>query len=224
MSRRIAFLAVAGLGGLIILLSLGVWQVQRLEWKQDVIAQLDARASGDPRALPTIFDRQEDRYRPVAIEGVLIEPAIKVLASRRTLGAVFRIVRPIQTTDGRRVLVDLGWIPDGTAVPPAPESSVKLVGNLHWPRETDRFTPEPDREGGLWFARDVDDMAQHLSTEPVLIVLRDTPARDLGVTPWPADSSDVPNDHLQYAITWFSLALIWAAMSLYALRRKAKSL
>ncbi|MBE0554514.1 MAG: SURF1 family protein, partial [Rhodobacteraceae bacterium] len=89
--------------------------------------------------------------------------------------------------------------------------------NLHWPQDADSFTPPPDPRTGLWFARDVAAMAAKLGTEPVLIVARG-PTGD-GITPMPVDSSAIPNDHWGYAITWFSLAAVWAVMTGYLLWR-----
>ncbi len=85
----------------------------------------------------------------------------------------------------------------------------------------DGYTPEPDREAELWFARDVPAMAAALDTEPVLIVRR-AGGELPGVTPWPVDTAGIPNDHLEYAITWFSLAAIWLAMTGFLVYRMRK--
>jgi surfeit locus 1 family protein len=62
-------------------------------------------------------------------------------------------------------------------------------------------------------------MAQQLGTEPVLIVARSITPADASVVPWPVDAATIPNDHLQYAVTWFGLALVWAGMTLLFIRR-----
>ncbi|MEM8959601.1 MAG: SURF1 family cytochrome oxidase biogenesis protein [Pseudomonadota bacterium] len=62
-------------------------------------------------------------------------------------------------------------------------------------------------------ARDVEAMSLELATEPVLLVVRQTSEPDAIVTPLPLDTSAIPNDHLQYAVTWFGLALVWVAMT-----------
>jgi surfeit locus 1 family protein len=96
-----------------------------------------------------------------------------------------------------------------------------VVGNLDWPRETDSFTPAPDAKTGLWFARDVPAMAQALGTEATLIVARGSTGD--GITPMPVDTSAIPNNHWQYAITWFLLAVAWLGMTslwLWRIRRR----
>ena len=217
--RRLLFFLIVGLLGGGILISLGVWQFQRLAWKQDLLSQIEAQISAAPGPLRDAVEPSFQRYAPVEVTGVFGDAHIRMLASRKTTGAVYRIIRPFEADGYGPVLVDTGWVPDGTEVPGAPQVRLTIVGNLDAPNEADTFTPAPDLETNLWFARDVSAMADALNTRPILIVLRDAPETDLGVTPWPVDTAGIPNDHLQYAITWFSLALIWAAMTGYFLLR-----
>lgn len=215
---RLWFLLINGLCGAAILISLGVWQVQRLGWKQDVLAQIDAQISAAPVPLIDALEPEFRRYAPVTLTGQFGSDYIRMLASRRSTGAVYRIIRPFQTDTGT-VLVDTGWQPQSRDVAAAPQQRVTLTGNLDNPIETDGFTPPPDMANNIWFARDVSAMADALGTDPVLVVLRDAPETDLGVTPWPVDTAGIPNDHLQYAVTWFSLTFIWVGMTAYFLWR-----
>jgi len=96
---------------------------------------------------------------------------------------------------------------------PETEGTVRVVGNLHWPDDRLSSTPENDVPGNMWFARDIAQMAQVLETEPLMIIAREVSPPEQGVTPLPVDTGHIPNDHLSYAITWFSLAAIWAAMT-----------
>ena len=221
--RRFLFLMTFGAIGAAILIGLGVWQVQRLAWKEALLARIEAQISADP--VPLIEATQPDvvRYAPVMVTGAFGDRHIRMLASRKTTGAVHRVIRPFEIEDFGPVLVDTGWLPDEAQVPGAPEVRLTIVGNLDAPNEADGFTPEPDLARNLWFARDVPAMAQALNTQPILIVLRDAPETDLGVTPWPVDTAGIPNDHLQYAITWFSLAAIWVLMTAYFVLRTNRS-
>ena len=65
----------------------------------------------------------------------------------------------------------------------------------------------------IWFARDLEKLAAHLNTEPVLLVVRESSQPKNGITPLPVDISGIPNDHFEYVITWFGLALVWVMMS-----------
>ncbi|MEM6303214.1 MAG: SURF1 family protein [Pseudomonadota bacterium] len=221
--RGTLFLLIVGLGGAGILIALGVWQVQRLAWKEGVIADINARIVSAPAALPASPDREADAYLPVRAAGTLDTGFLRVLVSQKTEGAGYRIIAPFALTGGRRVMADLGFLPVDTAEFQRPNGQITITGNLQWPDETDGFTPAPDREGNIWFARDVDLMAEALSTEALLLVARAVAPPIGEVTPLPVDTSRIPNNHLQYAVTWFSLAVIWLAMSLYFYRRRAET-
>lgn len=218
MSRAL-FLIIIGLGGAAILVSLGVWQMQRLAWKQGVIAQIDARILAAPIAIPAAPDPENDPYLPVSVAGQLTGDTLRVLVSQKDIGAGYRLITALQTRD-RRVLLDRGFVAVDVADIATPSAEVSVTGNLQWPQETDGFTPEPDLAKNIWFARDVAMMAAALNTDPVLVVARTVVGDDPEVAPFPVDTSRIPNDHLQYAITWFSLAAIWLAMSLLFLRRR----
>ncbi|XDA97439.1 SURF1 family protein [Sulfitobacter sp. LCG007] len=217
--RRLAFLLIFGLGGAAVLVCLGLWQMQRLAWKEGILADIEARISAPPVALPGRPDPERDRYLPVAVTGRFGSPDLHVLVSIKQVGAGYRLIAPFVMEDGRRVMIDRGFIPTDVNEAAPPSASVTVTGNLHWPRESDSFTPEPDSAQNLWFARDVPAMADALGTEPILVVARDVTPPDPGPTPLPVDTAGIPNDHLQYALTWFSLAAIWLAMSAFFLRR-----
>lgn len=217
MLRRIWFPVAMGVVGVAVLLALGAWQLRRLEWKTAVVHEIDARVAAPPVSLPAAPDAQADRYLPVTVTGALGGEEARVLASRAGEGPGFRVVS-VLTAGDRRVLVDLGFVPEAEADSPRVAEEVTVTGNLQWPDETDGFTPAPDGGRDIWFARDVPAMAEALGTEPVLVVARELEP-DLGTTPLPVDSSAIRNDHLQYALTWFSLAAVWAVMSALLVRR-----
>jgi surfeit locus 1 family protein len=208
--RTFLFLIVVGLAGLGTLVSLGVWQLQRLEWKEGMIAQAERQMEADPMALPATPDPQTDRYLPVTITGSFTGEEAPVLTSDRISGPGFLIVGAFQTDDGRRILVDRGYVSEADRNLPRPPRQMQITGNLNWPDDMTSATPPPDRKTGIWFGRDVAAMAQALGTEPVLVVARSDTGD--GVTPVPASAS-FRNDHLQYAITWFLLAAVWAGMT-----------
>lgn len=218
--RRLAFFVIFGLGGTAILVSLGVWQVQRLAWKEGLLAEIERRIAAEPVPLPGAIDPQAHAYLPVEVSGTLRADHLQVLVSKKNVGAGYRIIRPM-LQEGGDILIDLGFVPtsdvEGLTFEDGPPATI--VGNLQWPQEVDGFTPDPDAENNIWFARDVDAMAEALGTRPILVVRREAP--DLGgpVSPLPVDTSAIPNDHLQYAVTWFSLAAIWSAMTLFFLSR-----
>ncbi|MEM1065625.1 MAG: SURF1 family protein [Pseudomonadota bacterium] len=219
MMKRMLFPLLLGVSGAALLIALGVWQVQRLEWKESVLSEIDARINASPVAVPDAPDAERDRFLPVTASGQFAEEEIHVLVSTRQEGAGFRIISPFETEAGRRFLVDRGFVKDELKGEARPSGEAAVTGNLHWPDEIDRFTPEPDLGANIWFARDVPALAEALGTEPVLIVARASSLEDTGIRPLPIDSSGIPNDHLEYAVTWFGLAAVWIAMTALLLWR-----
>ncbi len=217
--RRLIFPLVLGFGGAAILLALGVWQIDRLGQKQAYLAQIEARIGDRPQALPAAPDAQADRFLPVETSGRFLPGEVLVLSGVKGVGPGYRVIAPFETDDGRRVLIDRGFVPEVDRAAVRPAGAARITGNLHWPDETDSFTPAPDAAAGLWFARDVAAMSEAFGTEQVLIVLRETSETGTGLVPQPVNTSGVPNDHLGYAITWFGLALVWLGMTAFLIRR-----
>jgi surfeit locus 1 family protein len=218
--RRYLFPLIAGLGGAAVLVALGLWQLQRLEWKEGVLAGIEARIGAAPVAVPPAPDPRADRYLPVRVTGTTGARELHVLVSDKTLGAGFRIVTAFDTDSGRRLLLDRGFVPDEAKEAERRPQALTVTGNLHWPDERDRFTPEDDVAGNWWFARDVARMAEALGTEPVLIVARTTAPPQRAIRPMPVGTAGIPNNHLGYAVQWFGLAAVWLGMTALFIRRK----
>ncbi|MFT4151237.1 MAG: SURF1 family protein [Paracoccaceae bacterium] len=219
--RRLILPLSFGILGFVILMSLGVWQIQRLHWKEGILADIAARIAAPPVPLPAHPQVPGDRYLPVTVTGGFTGKEIEVLASTRDDGAGVRVIAAFLTDTGRKVMVDRGFLPEDLRGQPRTVTEITITGNLHWPDEKDGFTPPPDARTGLWFARDVPAMAEKLATEPVLIVARN----DTGdqIRPMPVDTSGIPNDHLGYALQWFGMAAVWAGMTglyLWRIRRR----
>lgn len=217
MSRRMIFPVLMGLIGVLVLCSLGIWQVQRMHWKAGVLAEINAMIGATPVALPAQPDPLTDKYRPVSLEGRFSGDTIEVLSGTKEDGPGVRVIAAFETRDGRRVMIDRGFVAEDSRGTPFAVTDAKIIGNLHWPKDGDAYTPPPDPKSGMWFARDVAAMAAVLHTEPTLIVAS-APTGD-AIQPMPVDTSSIPNDHWGYAITWFSLAAVWAGMTGYLLWR-----
>src|SRR5690606_35012890 len=219
--RRLLFLLIVGAGGVAVLLSLGLWQMRRLHWKEGIVAAIERRIAADPVPLDTLAypDPVADLYRPVTLAGRTTGEEALVLSGRKGEGAGYEVIAAFETDDGRRILLHRGFLPEAGRGMPRTPVALTVAGNLHWPDETDAFTPPPDAAAGLWFARDVSALAAALATEPVMVVARDVEGDAQGVEPVPVGTVAIPNDHRQYAITWFSLAAVWAGMTVFFLWR-----
>ncbi len=218
MTRRMILPLLFGLVGAMILVSLGTWQMRRLEWKENILEAIEARIDAPAEALPAEPSEATDQYLPVSVTGEIGEDYIRVLVSRKFYGAGYLVISPLDLGD-RTILLDRGFIKIDAPIPEAPAGEVTITGNLLWPDDTNSSTPEPDLKKRMWFSRNLPVLSAELGTEPVLVVARDTSFDDGPVSPLPVDTVGIPNDHLQYAITWFSLAAVWLGMTMFLLWR-----
>lgn len=216
--RRYLFPLILGIAGCAVLVSLGQWQVRRLAWKEALLAGIAARIDAPPQRLPAEAGPAA-KYTPVIVEGRTTGSELLVLSGQKGIGAGYEVIAAFVTEGGRRILVDRGYIPEAAAGASRPPVALRLAGNLHWPEEADAYTPPPDPQRHIWFARDVPAMAAALGTEPVLVVAREAGGDAQGIAPVPITIAGIPNDHLNYAITWFSLAAVWAGMTAFLLWR-----
>jgi surfeit locus 1 family protein len=145
------------------------------------------------------------------------------------LGAVgVDVVTPMVQDNGETVLVDRGFVPEALRDPKTRAAGqvtgeVELTGVLRLSQKPGIFTPAPDQQTRLWFVKNVPEMAAAAAiTSPPVIIEADTAPNPGG---WPLGGRtqiDFPNDHLQYAITWFGLALALTAVYLLYHRSKGR--
>lgn len=212
MTQRIIWPILFGVLGVAVLMSLGIWQMQRLAWKTTILAEIEAQIATPPGPLPPRVDPATDTYRRVTLDGRFGTPYVRVLVSHRSFGPSYRIISPFQTND-QIILIDRGIIPATDDFLPTPQGAITITGNLHWPDETDAFTPDNDVETNIWFARDVAQLAAYLGTEPILVIAGSVSPPDSRITPLPVTTAGIPNNHLGYAIQWFGLAVVWLGMT-----------
>lgn len=219
-------LILFGLAGVAVLVSLCVWQLQRLAWKEGVIAQLAARMEAPARPLPAALDAETQEFSRVRLTGRFDGRTgdhgfadAPLLTARKFDGPGYRVIQPFTLADGRTVMVDRGYVPieeknrgGAAAVPtPAPEGEIEIEGVLRWPDEADG--PAFGANDNVWTARDMGAMARLFGAEPVLVVASTSTAVGRWPEPEPLTAVSIRNDHLEYAITWALLALVWAAMT-----------
>lgn len=217
--RRIIVPLILGIGGCSLLVSLGIWQLERLELKAARVMQIEARIDEAPVAIPAKPDPVSDAFLPVTVRGDFDGTDLAVLTSVARVGAAYRLVAAFETAGGRRIMIDRGYVPAADARRTDFAEDVEVSGNLHWPDEVDRWTPAPDLKDDIWYGRDVASMAKALNTDPVLVIARVPTAVDPATTPIPVGTEGIPNNHLGYAMQWFGLAIVWAGMTAFLIWR-----
>jgi surfeit locus 1 family protein len=214
---------------LAILIGLGMWQVQRLQWKTELLARIEQRKAAPARPLEQVLAAA----RPAEdLEFTRVSLACPGLASARyvELYSVYagdpgsRLVSACPLAGGRSVLVDRGFVDQAISArpPQAPSAApVPVTGVLRKGGEGNAFTPAV--RGERWFVRDIDSMAGALgAARPIpYVVAAETSSNPewKALTPRPLPAS-ISNSHLGYAITWFGLAAALVAVYVgFVLRR-----
>jgi surfeit locus 1 family protein len=208
---------------LVILLTLGFWQIERLKWKTGLIRELEIRAAAKPIPLPTDprIAPADLANRRVKVTGhYMYETELHLLNRVRKGVPGLNIITPLVRDDGGgTVLVNRGWVPMDWPGTPIEEQGaepipIEVTGIVRIPRRPGWMTPKNEPAKNDWYYVDLTAMSQAagtLANTDYYIyatgehVLSDTPAPFLAPDPnvW---HIDLPNNHLSYAITWFSLA------------------
>ena len=208
---------------------LGVWQLQRLTWKENLIADLQSRSSGPAQALPPgAFDEEAMLYRPYRLEGRLHPELSLNLLSRLNAGQPGRhIVTPLELDDGRVVLLDRGWVPlDWTAAGPSDPRAVSIEalarrGGWHG---SEWLKPTNDPSANAWVWPDLPAMAEAVGLPNIESTLYFSARAEQEPGPYPLGGRTrvtLNNDHLEYALTWFGLALTFCVTYIILKRRRA---
>ncbi|QBX33840.1 SURF1 family protein [Paracoccus liaowanqingii] len=211
--RRYLFPLILGIVGCAALIQLGLWQLERRDWKEGMLDQITAGIQAEPVPLPDQIDPSM-KYLPVTVTGTTTGAEIDVLSHTREQGAGYQVVSRFITDDGRAILLDRGFVPQDARRTERPPVRLQVTGNLHWPEDASSSTPAPNLDENIWFARDVDAMAQALDTLPVLVVASFVTGDAQGAEPIPVAVEGIPNNHLSYAFQWFLIAATWAVMTL----------
>jgi len=223
---------VFSLPALLICLALGAWQIERLFWKQDLIARRDAAVAAAPAPVPkTLAEARGMEYRHVSNEGsYLYDKEIFLGATSDAGGQGYQVLTPLLEPGGRVVFVNRGYIP-AELKDSARRSAAQIPGTVHVQgllrlpptARPNWFLPDNRPDLNYWFWVDLPAMAAADNLDRVAPFYIDADA-----TPnpggWPKGGVTrltLPNNHLQYAITWFSLAIALIVIYVLFHRRNA---
>jgi surfeit locus 1 family protein len=226
----IGFTALA-LASLAVLIGLGVWQIKRLHWKEGLIAEIEARSRGEPigleEAKALAKQGRDPNYYRVRVEGRFHHDEERHLFAQAIADGTpgWHVITPLETAQGDMVLVDRGFVPDALKDPasrPAGQVGdvVTVTGIVRAPETQGLFIPDNEPAANRWFWRDVASMTRSMFPQGTKEVAPYFLEAEKSEVPggWPEGGQtrlDLPNNHLQYAITWFLLAA--ALIVIYAL-------
>jgi surfeit locus 1 family protein len=223
--RGIVIPAILTLVGLIVLVGLGTWQLERKAWKEDLIARLEARLQAAPTELPPRAEWEQEEFRRVSFPAEFLhaEEALVYTAGSSlrpdVSGPGYWIFTPARLSGGSLVVVNRGFAPAGREDPKTRSEGqvpgvVDIVGFMRWPEERGTFTPNDDPAKNLWYVRDPEAMAAAKRWGKVapFYIDQEGPVPSGGLPRPGAIRASLPNNHLQYAITWYGLAVALAVI------------
>jgi len=229
LGAAVILISIAALASAVVLGALGVWQVKRLFWKLDLIERVERRVNADPVAVPgpsAWGDLTPDvsEYLKVRATGRFLRGKETLVQAVTDLGAGYWVLTPLETTQGFTLLVNRGFVPAerrdvAARAEAAIDGETTVTGLLRVTEPGGGFLRRNDPAGDRWYSRDVGAIASARGlheTAPYFI--------DAGAAP---DPGAVPvggltrvtfaNNHLVYAVTWFTLALMALAGGGYVL-------
>jgi len=229
---------VAAITGIVLLCGLGVWQLDRKVWKENLIATLNARLGEAPKDLPPRdswprLRENNDEFRRVTFPAEFIdgEEALVYTVGSPLRGDVkgpgYWVFAPARLAGGSIVVINRGFVPDDRKDPDmrmegVSHGIVDVVGVMRWPEVRNSFTPADEPQKNIWYARDFNSIAafKKWATAAPFYIDQEEPAASGG---WPKPGKlevHLPDNHLQYAITWFGLALALAGVYVAWLARR----
>ncbi|GAA4002432.1 SURF1 family protein [Sphingomonas humi] len=193
---------------------LGVWQVERLAWKRDLIARVEARLAAAPEELPpraswTKLDPREIEYRRVRVRGVFDLANTTFVDALTERGAGNWVLTPLRTGEGT-IIVNRGFAPKGWNDPPREAAPVEIIGLMRLSEPNGRFLRANRPGDNAWYSRDIAAIAAARGLSGVAPFFIDAAVGS------PADAYPIGgmtvvhfrNAHLVYALTWFGLAAL----------------
>jgi surfeit locus 1 family protein len=219
-ARGLLLLTAITAGALAVLIGLGVWQLQRLQWKEGLIAEIEARTKAPPISLEEAVQRarkgEDVSYLRLGVDGRFDNGKERYLFATADGSVGWHVITPLTTAKGEVVLVDRGFVPDALKDPAARAEgeipdAVMVTGLARVPERQGTFVPDNNPKRNRWFWRDLGAMATSMfpsGAPDVAPFFLEAEKSDIPGG-WPVGGQtqlDLPNPHLQYAITWFAIA------------------
>jgi len=217
------FTGIAVLIALAILISLGTWQVERLYWKEGLLADIAARRNAAPVQLADIEQMLSSgtdiEYRPVTVTGRYVNNKERHFLATWRGEAGFYIYTPLELADGRYLFVNRGFVPYENKEPEmrmqgqlTGQQSVTGLARNRLPGKPSWVVPDNDIAKNIFYWKDIDAMASSDGFDaskvvPFFIDADSTP-NPKGFPIGGVTEIDLPNNHLEYAFTWYGLAAV----------------
>ncbi len=207
-------LAIIATGAFFVLVGLGTWQLDRLAWKEGLIAERQTKMALPPLIISSLFTSKPQKFRRVEIRGRFLSKKSLFIGPRSYQGSPgWHVITPLELSSGSRVLVNRGWVPglrkEAAMKKIIPQfGDVRVVGIIGWPRRLGYFEPKNVPKKNQWFRIEPAAMAKKLGLKRVAAYWI-TAVASLKPRGFPIGGvgNQLPsNNHLSYALTWFFMA------------------
>lgn len=236
---RMGLALACGAVAFLILIGLGTWQVQRLHWKEGLLQTIGQRMHAPPLPLAEVEKQFAETgdvdYVPVTVTGTFLHAGERHFFSTWQGASGFDVLTPLQLADGRFVLVNRGFVPydkkDAATRPQGQVEGVATVTGLArnpLTQKPSRIVPDNDPAKNIFYWKDRDQMAATAglpagaAVVPILIDADASPNPG-GLPIGGVTIVDLPNNHLQYAVTWYGLAAALAGVLVAWLLRQGRA-
>ena len=208
------------------LLLLGYWQTQRLEWKTNIINSVEKNYMLKLEKFP--FEGGIDKefeFMQVELKGFFIKEKLMYFFKSNLNGmSGFEIVLPLKTEDAKYVYVILGWIPyDFKEIFNLDfiDTNKEFVvnGALIYSKERKPLIPDNEYVASIWYLLNTDEMDNFHKIESSSYILKITDQNKFENLLIEFEPSNIRNNHLQYAVTWFLLSIVILIMYIYYIRQ-----
>lgn len=235
--RSPVIFAILGFGLLAliaVLIALGTWQVYRLSWKLDLIARVEARVHAEPVAPPVRADwgkvtAADDEYRRVTVSGTFENDKETLVTASTALGSGYWVLTPLRLVDGSAISINRGFVPTDRRNPASRAQSqmdgaATVTGLIRISEPKGMLLRSNDPAADRWYSRDVAAIAEKRGLTDIAPFFIDADATP-NAGGYPVGGMTViefPNNHLVYAITWYVLAVMVAALLVYIVRSEIR--
>jgi surfeit locus 1 family protein len=230
-NARLLWPTLAALAGLAVLIGLGTWQIERKRWKEGLIATIAARVHADPVPLASITVRANGKddleYTHVSLRGRFQHDKERYLYTPTPAGQGWHVYTPLETTEGALVWINRGLVPDARKAPATRvegqvEGEVEVRGLVRLPAGSGLFSAQNDPGNNIWYWPDVAGMTaaafpggvQAAKVLPLVVDADAEPRPPGGLPRGGVTRLNLPNRHLEYALTWYGLAAALAGVYL----------
>lgn len=219
-STRLILTAILVIASLALLLGLGTWQVERLHWKEGLLADIAERRSAEPVPLAKVEQAlaagEDIEYGRVSLSGTFDHAKERHFFATFEGRTGFYVYTPMTLADGRAIFVNRGFVPYEMKEPAtraagevAGEQEITGYARSRLAEKPSTIVPDNDLAKNIFYWKDLDAMAASTGLSEVVPIFVDADASVGNPGGWPkggVTQFDLPNNHLQYAVTWYGLA------------------